>query len=277
MKIKKHVCFRDEENPQLVLYLQNHDIAYDKGEIISSLDIYEHDPHWQHISKFVQSESLLCLSETIFSKKELSSAEWLTIRSQWRNGYPQPEDEFEYEHITYSNSNHCHECGAGLIQVNPFRIKNVPKWGNRHFMMLNWIPDELFVDETVKRVFQCNNVSGVLFGEVHDKKGQYSLPQIYQMNVAGTLPPGITVNNQSIDTVLACSNCGTQKYHPTGIGMHSFRRRSFENAPDIVRTNEVFGWGHSASRLIIVSQKVYQLIVGNKLDKGLVFQPVLLV
>jgi hypothetical protein len=96
------------------------------------------------------------------------------------------------------------------------------------------------------------------------------------MVVTDILPSGISLNGQSVDKVFMCPKCGTLKYHPTGIGMHSFHREIFKNAPDIVKTHEVLGWGHSASRLIIVNQKVYQLITQNKLDKGLVFEPVLL-
>lgn len=277
MRIKKHIAFREDESVELVSYLKNNNIPYDKGAIISALDIFDDDPYWPNINEFVENKKLICLSETIFSKNELSAAQWLTVRSQWRNGYPQPENAFAYTHITYSDQAHCTECGAGLVQVNPFRIKKAPKWGNRHFMMLNWIDDELFVDASVKTVF-CNNcVSGITFKEVHSKKGEMAFPEIQQMVITDILPPGIRLNGQSIDEVFICAKCGTPKYHPTGIGMHSFQREIFMNAPDIVRSNEVFGWGHGADRLILINQKVYQLITQNKLDRGLVFAPVLLV
>jgi hypothetical protein len=227
--------------------------------------------------KYVQNKELLCLSETVFSKNELSSAQWLTVRSQWRNEYPQPENAFAYERITYTNESHCRECGAGLVQSNPFRIKKAPKWGNRHFMMLNWVEDELFTDQAVKTLFSESHVSGITFTDVHNSKGELTFPEIQQMVITGLLPPAISLNGQSIDKVFTCAQCGTLKYHPTGIGMHSFRREAFENAPDIVKTSEVYGWGHGASRLILVNQKVYRLIIQNKLDRSLVFEPVLLV
>ena len=144
-------------------------------------------------------------------------------------------------------------------------------------MMLNWIDDELFVDESVKTVFCNNHVSGITFKEVQSKKGEISFPEIQQMVITDILPPGIMLDEQSIDEIFVCAKCGTPKYHPTGIGMHSFQREIFKNAPDIVRSNEVFGWGHGADRLILINQKVYQLITQNKLDRGLIFAPVLLV
>ena len=104
-----------------------------------------------------------------------------------------------------------------------------------------------------------------------------AFPEIQQMVITDILPPGIRLNGQSIDEVFICAKCGTPKYHPTGIGIHSFQREIFMNAPDIARSNEVFGWGHGADRLILINQKVYQLITHNNLDRGLVFAPVLLV
>ena len=40
MKIRKHTAFREDENVELVSYLNENHIAYDKGIIISALDIF---------------------------------------------------------------------------------------------------------------------------------------------------------------------------------------------------------------------------------------------
>lgn len=277
MKVRKHITFRENDNPELIQYLSEQGITYSKGEIISSLECYEHDANWGYISQYVNEKRLLCHSETIFSQLELSNAEWLTVRSKWKNGYPQPEASFAYESITYSSKSFCSQCGAGLTQVNPFRIKSIPKWGNKHFMMLNWIPDELFVDESAKDILQQNDVSGISFWPVHNKTGRETLSRIYQIAITDILHPGIRIDAQSIDTVIECPNCGIPKYHPTGIGMHSFKREIFDGASDVVKSFEVFGWGRSACRLIIINQKTYQLLIQHKLDKNLVFEPVMLV
>ena len=80
MKIRKHTAFREDENVELVSYLNENHIAYDKGIIISALDIFDDDPHWPYIDAYVRNKKLVCLSETIFSKNELSAAQWLTVR-----------------------------------------------------------------------------------------------------------------------------------------------------------------------------------------------------
>lgn len=277
MKVKKHISFRNDSDLVLIQYLNGQEIAYNKGGIISSLDIYEHNVHWPYIQQYVHNNDLVCYSETSFSKKELSDAAWLTMRSKWRNGYPQPEDAFGYERITYEKEKHCVECGAGLRQKESFQIKKTPNWGQRHFMMLNWVEDELFVDDSAKTVLDTSRLSGIEFAKVKNKQGLEFLPNVNQLVVKNILPAGLQVDCRAINATHFCPKCGIPKYHPSGEGMYEFNRAVFENAPDIVKTNEWFGWGYAASRLIIVSQKTYQLITQNNLDRGLVFEPVLLV
>ena len=71
--------------------------------------------------------------------------------------------------------------------------------------------------------------------------------------------------------------CGKRKFQTNGRGPFIFKKEAFEGAPDFTKSEEWFGGGASASRLIIVSQKVYKFIVENKLDSSLVFEPIKLV
>jgi len=274
MRIKKRIVLPENEGSELVAFLLNNGIPFDKGDLISVLEIYDDDPAWPVIDAYVKKNDLLCLSETHFTKSELENADWLRVRSKWRNGYPQPENAFEYETITYTRTNHCQECGCGLQQIQPFRIKKEPKWGNRHFMMLNWVEDELFVSALAKDLLERSKLCGFCFSEVNDKKGSAQIPGIYQLVITHYLDKGLNPNASSIDTVHRCPSCGVKKYHPTGIGMLKFKKSIFDNAPDIVKTSEVFGWGKSAPHEILIRNSMYRFIVENHLDRGLVFEPI---
>lgn len=274
MEINKHVCFRMDESPKLLAYLIEHNIEFQPGEIISCVDIYESNPHWEYISMWVRQEKLLCRSETEFTKQELENAEWLTMRSQWRFGYPQPEGNFEYENITYTRRNYCPECSSGLVQVNPFRIKKVPKWGRRHFAELNWIGDELFVSDTAKSILESHNISGISFMGVQDKAGKEFFSDISQLIIHNIIEEGLFESKASIRQINSCPNCGITKYVPSGIGMLAFRKEIFDNQADIVKTGDLFGSDHYAAKVIIVRQSVYQMILQNNLERGLVFEPI---
>lgn len=277
MRIKHRISFRAEEHTELTFFLSIHGIAWRKGQIVSTVEVFEDSPHWQFIHQYVNERNILMLSGTEFSKAELENAEWLRIRSQWRCGYPQPEEAFGYLSVTYQEGCRCETCGAGKKQIAPFRMRKSPNWGKRHFMMLNWVEDELFVTDVCRRVLEKENLSGMNFSTTCDKKGATILSNINQLRISSKLAPGIIQDRRSIDQVYHCTDCGETKYHPTCIGMIAYDKRIFENAPDFVKTAEFFGWGKGAAHHIIISKRAYHAIVENKLDQGLVFEPVELV
>lgn len=277
MVISKHICFSKERAPELVDYLRQNSIFFENTNGLITLDILQSSSHWHSVQSYVQHYHLTCLSETSFSKKELANADWLYIRSKWRCGYPQPESGFGYQSITYNNEYYCATCGGGLLQVGDFRLKGTPKWGNRHFMMLNWVEDEVFVDDIAKDVLQSANFSGFVFAPVGNKNGTSLLPGVHQLTISAQSNLGFIAGEESVQNVITCPSCGQIKYHPSGIGMYSFAQKAFDGMPDICKTTELFGWGKSAHKLILIRQSVYRAIVDNHLDRGLVFSPLNLV
>lgn len=274
MEIKRHICFTEKNVPQLLPYLKENNIAYKIAPSFFTLDIYESSQHWGVILDFIRDKEVFSISETVFSKQELKNAEWLSVRSKWRFDYPQPENAFGYESVTYTKNYHCQECGVGLVQVDSFRMKKMPVRSNRHFLMLNWVDDELFVSEAVKQLFQNEGISGITFRDVKDKTGSLSFAEFYQLNISSFVAHGLQEAQSCIRAALRCQNCGAVKYHPNGRGQYIFNREIFENVPDIVKTSDWFGWGHSASHLILVRQSVYQLLKANHLERGLIFEPI---
>ena len=99
MDFKNHIAFRADDSLELVEYLEANGVDYDKGEIVSALDILESDPHWESVSKIIGDDRHY-ITETVFSKEEMRSAKWLNVRSVWRYDYPQPEN--KYREITYN-------------------------------------------------------------------------------------------------------------------------------------------------------------------------------
>ena len=83
----------------------------------------------------------------------------------------------------------------------------------------------------------------------------------------------------SIDAVdyAYCPKCHTKKFLPSGIGMMRFHGEVFKDAPDVVKTAEIFGGGHYAARDIIIRNHVYRTLTENLLDSSLVFEPIELI
>src|SRR5262245_17077345 len=96
---------------------------------------------------------------TEFSWEEIDAASWLDLGPAWHHGYPQPDDDFGYREVTYDLTDFCEQCGAGMEQNAPFRMKREPRWGRNGILQLNWVFDEFFVTPDVwTRVFEKRGI-----------------------------------------------------------------------------------------------------------------------
>ncbi len=275
MEIKTRIVFRTDDHPDLISYLTNNGVYFKLGEILSVVEILESNPLWPTIKQMTKNEEPLYQWDTLYTKSELDCAEWLSMRSIWRFGYPQPENNFAYERITYSSV--CPTCGSGKVQISPFRIKKAPKWGSRNFMELNWVGDSIFVSDIAREMLINERITGIDFMELLDKNGDKAIQGISQLVIPTVLENGFVYTEQGVREFGECSQCGVVKYVTTGKGMLMFKKNIFENQPDVVLTGDSFGGGHYSTKIILVKQKVYKAIVKNKLGRALEFEPIMLV
>lgn len=281
MDVWNYIAFSKITHRGLWDYVQKHNIPVNHREDLhmASIEIYASDPHWAWIEAYWKGIGRNCQSDTVFTKDEIQQADWMRVRSIWRTGYPMPMDGFKYETITYTRDRYCAECGIGLEQVDSFRIKKIPTWGRRHFFSLFWVDDEFFVSETVKNSFQDAGITGVSFEPVLDTKGKNVHKGIFQMRIETTLENGLIDTPQNLRDSSICAVCGRRKSR-INVGIRcQFKQHIFDNAPDIVKTGDYFGvaGNKGPSRDVIISQKVYQTIVKNQLEKNLIFYPIELV
>ena len=110
------------------------------------------------------------------------------------------------------------------------------------------------------------------------------------MQVEQTLPQALDVRDLPPVTCKPCNEeatpgqtepddatyCGRVKYHLQHRGPLRFSRPAFENAPDVVKTDEWFGSGMSAFQLVLVSQRFRQAVITAKW-RGLAFEPIELI
>ena len=126
-------------------------------------------------------------------------------------------------------------------------------------------------------MIESAKVSGVTFREVKNKSGTETFSDIHQLVVHNILPEGLVWEDSCVDEILVCDKCGRSKFAPNGRGQFVFHKNTFDNAPDIVLSSEIFGRGGYNQRLFICSQKIYQLITKNKMDRSLEFEPIKLI
>ncbi len=231
-------------------------------------DMEEGCCYWDEVIQRVKDIGF-CVNfiKTTFSKKEMSSKDFFALDSSWHHGYPMPDDDFGYKNITYDPESCCKTCYIGKIQQAPFRMRIEPQWGTRHAMQLNWVFDELFIRREVWQThFRPLGIDCIPV--IHHKK-RMELESVVQLKIDEISPVPLKLDGFNLEI---CPDCGRQRYECENLSRGFFPEFNRNMDCDIVKTKEWFGSGHSSSRRIIVSKKIYQIIQENKL-KGFRFTP----
>lgn len=280
MEISKHIVFSTRDDCELFNYLIQHGVPVHQvsGHHVATIDVFTSNPHWPWISNYVQKHNKLCLSDMIFTKQELLDAQWMYARSIWRFGYPEPSSDFSYQNITYSQRDYCENCGSGLVQKAPFRIKKAPNWNRRHFFSLFWIEDELFISDTAKDALMNAGITGISFQKVHKKNGKDTLDGVNQLMIDSILNEGLIENGTYIKHTTLCPSCNRKKLVFNCCEKLAFNKDIFLGANDIVKTHELFGdLPKLSARMILINQRTYRALVDQNLDRTLSFYPIELV
>jgi hypothetical protein len=201
---------------------------------------------------------------------------WYHLYATGQFGYPQPED--GYALATY-DSTYCDRCGIGGVQRIPFRFRSEPKARHSQFLQLNWVFDEFFVRPEVVDGLTKAGITGVAFGPALRHKTGRTLEMIQQLRVLSVLSAGLDVVGLQPVTCKPDNEegppwhgggqpryppdypyCGRVKYHWPQKQPLRFRPHPFASAADIVKSFEWFGSGGSASRAILISERVVETI-----------------
>lgn len=192
-----------------------------------------------------------------FSDDDYSNADHFMTSPNWQTQYPQPEDNFGYLEETYDLKNYCPSCDIGAIQKNPFRIKKELKWGRRISFMLNWVFDEIFVRKDIyESIFAP---IGIDFVPVLLHKNGSVIEDVKQLKI-NVVTSGLRLDNIDFER---CEKCGRHRYKPITSGYFP----SFVDdlkGQHIVKSQEYYGSGKSASKWIIVSQTFREILIKNK-------------
>ncbi len=141
MELYHRVGINSKKDKEFLSIIEERGIPFKSIELpggISNLivfEIYESDPNWEIISRFIQSTNASDMNETIFSKEEIRNAEWLRLIPTFEQGYPQPKLHWPIKQLSYEIT--CPKC-AIYKQINPMRLAKEPSLGRKSFMALIW-------------------------------------------------------------------------------------------------------------------------------------------
>lgn len=261
----------------------NHDSAISNFKYQLAFYLFEDDVNFKHLKHTMGAYDMLSQVSTLYEKKDIENANWFIINPKPFQ-YPQPENNFNYLKATFELNNYCSVCGIGKIQNAPFRLKSVPKSSSNQFLGLHWVFDAIFVKPEVAQLFIQENIKGISFTHPVLHKSNIEADTILQLHIKTTLEKGFDPYNSKTITCKIkneenCNHdenlnyCNRIKYHHPMIGGYLFDMHIFDPGFEIVQSHEYFGSGASASKLLIVSKRIKNLIENLKL-KGLSFTPI---
>jgi len=254
MKIMRHVGFRLDSEEERRQFLDlgvefTSDTQKLNGDLLTSIDLEEDDPRWRRIDQLLGGRRTLDCVAATFSLADLDAADFLQVSAN-SAGYPQPEDNKAYLSATFDLAEYCVHCGIGKKQAAPFRLKGSPVLRDNSMLQLNWIPDEYFVTRaTWEAVFKP---LGIEMRPVVVHRTGIEIGSVVQLEIPHCCD--LIFDDVSYQ---ACSWCNRRKYSPVFKG---FLPKPIGPNRPIFKSNQSFGHGAQAFKLVMVSAALYRTI-----------------
>ncbi|MDA0244109.1 MAG: hypothetical protein OT477_11890 [Chloroflexi bacterium] len=251
--------------------LELHGIISDYHQISTELSIS--DKRYPVLKELADKYNIKGGYYTKYSKQDYAQAEWLEVAPVSWLGYPKPES--TWREVTYESNNpdFCQKCGIGIVQIAPFRFSASHRGGKTiSFFHPGWVYDELFVRTNVREVLNKEAITGFDYLPVLQAGSKLPFDDILQIKVNTIMPASL---NPADFKPIQCSVCRRTKYVSSEQAKKA-RRKAFDGQPDMVKSFEWFGGGHSASKKIFVSQRFAGLIWKNKW-RGIKLKPVVFI
>jgi hypothetical protein len=226
-----------------------------------SVELTEDDPRWPAVAALCGQFRVFDAVSTQFTEDELDRAQWLGMVATGLHGYPEPSENGGFLHATFELTDYCRACGAGLRQAAPFRLRKAPS-GKRAMLQLNWVLDEFFTSPEVwEAVFLP---LGIGRRPVLLHRTSAAMTSLVQVEILAFRDLAMADRAPEV-----CSVCSRPKYR------YSMRGPYPEPAePDvpIFKSNQCFGSGAQAFRLVLVSNSLYRKIRDAGI-RGVTFYP----
>lgn len=230
---------------------------------VTTVELDEDSLAYQSLKPHIIKWQLFDAVGVLFTAEEMNAAHLFAFGGCWANGYPMPDNDGSYKVLTYDDKDYCSECGMGLIQKEPFRLKKEPNWGNKNMFMLNWIYDEIFVKKD-------------LFESVFRAEGLDMLPVLFYKKetvLKDTVQLIIPTTNTSLKLAnyeyKICQVCNRKKYNIISNGMFPpFEKEVTDHS--LFKSKEYFGTGTNARKYIFLTADIRKQLLKYKVKINLI-------
>ena len=236
--------------------------------------VYDDNLYFNQIVKLFKKISVSPTVTCEYSKKELSEAKYLSIWLKRYSGYPQPEAigvKDSYFNYTFDITNFCTNCGSGLVQKDSFYLKKSFNIEKIRFGGVYWEYDTFFITKELQDLFVKEKFTGIEFVPVKNIKTKQIVDNIVQLKINAVFPAKL---KYEVEKVIDCKQCGLKR---DVIKMDSELFTPKEALKDLDKdfylSQEFHGDGLLCCRSVLISNRVYQFFVDNKI-KNICAEPV---
>lgn len=223
------------------------------------------------ITSFIDRDSTNCLTYVEYSKKELTSSEFLRIIPKLQS--------VEILNCDESIESTCKEIDKYNItrtyhqkKISPFKIKYSPKNTTCLYSVNNGF-SYIFANEKFYALAKDNGITGIEFNPVYGKNGEI-FNNFYQLE-ANNVIKFDDINIEKHCEIRECRICKKQSIIVDELFQLSLNLYKSELKDDFYMTEQIFGEG-IPERYYIISQRLYRLMEQEHMDKNVSFIPVLL-
>lgn len=233
--------------------------------------------HYQETGEVI-SDCVTVIYQENYTKEEFENAKWLMARNATSKVFPENCETIDTQQCFVKCSKLGRPLGCHVIQNEPYILKAPVKWGRSAFVSAYSHEERLFCNDSVQSMLTVQGIVGISFCSVMRKSTGQPIDGISQIVPMNTVPDCALIPMAGMDECI-CGQCGMHMLRYTsGRGRYGVLKGKLDEQIDLWQTQPMFlgrnqSVCHSASRQLIVSQKLYRFLIDNKLNRGFVFSP----
>lgn len=267
-------------------FLNEHQISYQKDysndgkNIMYVFDLYEDQKSYSKFKKYFPFTSLDdSVVEIEYTQAEIEQSEWLTVRSI------SPKMIYEFDEKAYKFSCPYKKFFSRELfyrhveQIGELSSSKPVKWNLKQFFCGSDTADNyIFCADKAKNILG-QEWGGLEFWPVKKYNTNEYIVNLNQLYFSEVLPIQ-AIHFTGRENIRHCNICGKSKIYIQPVYQLSLRRKYMKNPKYVYKTEDIWTFdlmGWNTFSLNIVSHEFYQLCKDNRMNRGMVYEPINLV
>lgn len=217
--------------------------------------------------------------KVLYSKQEIEDAQWLIVKNSTEKiiadiCYEDDCFELSCPYLKHFPRRICYKHHNQIDSINIEKIKTLK---NRFFCGIDWgNQNYLFCSEEAKSLLQ-NRWNGLEFWNIKKRTTKENVKGIYQMFFKNPIPLEAVVFDD-YGKMKICSGCGKKYIYTNKTYFQIKLKKEYMcNLKNVYSTGNIFSDGLNDYEIHIVPHEFYKICEENGMNKGMIYEPIILV